>query len=401
MRNWAVSINRTLIFLLLLLLPVQLGKHFFLDFSYLSGVPIDYLAPTLYLTDLLSLALFVLNFQYIKSLFKNIIFIVFLDLVLLNIFFSLSPYLSLYKSLKIMEMVFLFVVFKNFINTKKLDFSKFILVAFSIGAAVEFLLSILQVVYKHAIQGLFYFIGERYFSLSTPDIAKASLNGTEILRAYGSFSHPNSMAGFYILLYFFVLTSKRFSKYIFLKYTFLLLSTALLFCTFAKVPIIIFFVLNLWYVVRNPQAIPCTFCKVSRIVVLALVSAIFLFTQGDAFSLIKRDQLFHDALTIFSQKPLFGTGLGAYLVSQNQFPVKYAYLFLQPVHSILLLYLVEAGLILSAFTLFALIRYFRNNPRNQTYYYLIFVVFLTGGFDHYWLTLQQNMLLLPILFALL
>ena len=44
-------INKILFFLFLLFLPTQLGKHFFLDFSYLSGVRVDYLAPTIYLTD--------------------------------------------------------------------------------------------------------------------------------------------------------------------------------------------------------------------------------------------------------------------------------------------------------------------------------------------------------------
>jgi len=46
-------------YLLILFLPTQLGRHFFFDFSFVSGIRIDYLAPTIYLTDILVLLLFI------------------------------------------------------------------------------------------------------------------------------------------------------------------------------------------------------------------------------------------------------------------------------------------------------------------------------------------------------
>ncbi|MEO6509287.1 MAG: hypothetical protein ABIO02_05005 [Patescibacteria group bacterium] len=392
-------VNQVLIFLFILLLPTQLGKHFFMDFSYLSGVRVDYLAPTLYLTDILALSLIIYNFKFIKPLFKSISFYIFLNVVLLNIFFAINPYISLYKAAKLFELFFLFVVLKNVVENNK--WNEKILIALNIGAGVELLLSLLQLAYKHAIQGPFYYLGERYVNLSMPDIAKTSLNGVEFLRAYGSFSHPNSMAGFNLLLYFFVLTSDRFLKNAVLKYVFMVLSALLIFCSFAKIPIVIFFILNLWYVVRNPSALPCTFCRVSRIIVIAAISSIVLFAKGDPLSLLKRSDLFNNAMTVFSQHILFGTGLGGYVIAQDQFPAKYFYFFVQPVHNIFLLYLAEAGAVLTAVTFYYLIKYFRSHPRNQTYYYLVTIVFLTGSLDHYWLTLQQNMFLLPLLFVLL
>ena len=39
------------------LLPSQLGKHYFFSFSYLSGIRVDYLAPTLYMTDIIAIIL--------------------------------------------------------------------------------------------------------------------------------------------------------------------------------------------------------------------------------------------------------------------------------------------------------------------------------------------------------
>ena len=47
---------------LILLLPSQLGKHFWFDFSQVLGLRIDYLAPTLYLTDVLVIFLLLLWF---------------------------------------------------------------------------------------------------------------------------------------------------------------------------------------------------------------------------------------------------------------------------------------------------------------------------------------------------
>ncbi len=404
--KWKDTISRLLLFSFVLFLPTQLGKHYFMDFSFLSGVRIDYLAATLYLTDILAILLVIFNLKEFTPLLKNKLSYIFLFLLILNIVFSLSPPIAAYKSIKYMEMILVFILFKNFFKNLNHgdgneNSSRLILVGLLIGGVTELFLSILQLIYKHAIQGPFYYLGERYFTLSSPDIAKASLNGVEILRAYGSFSHPNSMAGFYLLIYFFALTYKRFSEDIILKYMTLFVSAALILCSFSKIPIIVFFILNLWYVISNPLEIKCSFCRVSRIVVIGIVSLVFLFTKGDPFTLTKRGDLFSNALTIFYHHPLFGVGQGNYLVAQNSFPIKYSYFFLQPVHNILLLFLVEGGAFLAFFSSFQLIKYFWQYKKSMFFFYLIIPVMITGFFDHYWLTLQQNMLLLPLLFALL
>ena len=50
-----MRLHQKLFWLLILLLPVQLGRHFWPDFSFVLGLKIDYLSPTFYLTDLLVL----------------------------------------------------------------------------------------------------------------------------------------------------------------------------------------------------------------------------------------------------------------------------------------------------------------------------------------------------------
>ena len=51
------NLHRWLFYLLLLLIPTQLGYHFWPDFAFVNGIRVDYLAPTIYLTDLLILGI--------------------------------------------------------------------------------------------------------------------------------------------------------------------------------------------------------------------------------------------------------------------------------------------------------------------------------------------------------
>lgn len=75
-----------LLFLLALAsIPVQLGKFFFFDFSYVLGIPIDYRAPAVYLSDILIIVYILAfteknfkNFHKIFKLRKNFIYSIFL-----------------------------------------------------------------------------------------------------------------------------------------------------------------------------------------------------------------------------------------------------------------------------------------------------------------------------------
>jgi O-antigen ligase len=268
---------------------------------------------------------------------------------------------------------------------------------FFIAGLLELVLVILQFVNKRSIQGVFYFLGERYMTLSTPGIAKATLQGTELLRPYGTFSHPNSLAGFYLLLYFFVLTNKS-TRNNLLKYPLLFISTVLVFFSFSKIAIVTLLILNTLYLMLKINK--CKVCLLAKLTVPIIVGFIFFSAQTDPLSLDKRLALVANAWQTFLNHPLFGVGLGSYLVAQNQFPIKYPYFFLQPVHNIFLLFLSETGIIISGSVLWILIKKIKKTFLT-TNYLLLVAVFITGFFDHYWLTLQQNILLLIYLFSTL
>jgi O-antigen ligase len=384
--------SKILIFLLILFLPTQLGKHFFLPFSYLSGVRVDYLAPTVYLTDIIVALLFLINWKTVVSFFMKKKVLIIFGLLFLNIIFAPLKFISLYQYLKIVELLTVFVIFSQI----KIG-EKTVLFGFLTAGGVELILSLLQLSYKRSLQGVFYWLGERYFTESAAGAAKASLAGVEFLRPYGTFSHPNSLAGFYLLVYFFVLTDKKFNKLPFLKYFSLFIFSALVLVSFSKVAIVTFLILNTLYLILNTKAV-CKICSLGRVFLLIVAGLVFLQATADPLTLEKRLELLKNASVIIHQQPIFGVGLGNYLLAQNQFTSKYFLFFNQPVHNIFLLFFAEVGLPLAIFILYQLLLVFKK--RLFTIYYLLFTIFITGFFDHYWLTLEQNFLLMGVVFGL-
>jgi len=384
------KLNNALLFLFLLLLPTQFGKYFFFDFSFVNGVRVDYLAPAVYLTDIIVFFLVILNLKQVIKFLKRRFFFFFLFFLILNVVFSLSPPISLWRLVKIVEFLALYAVFaKNKLGEKN------ILFAFLIGAVFELFLAGGQLLTKHSLGGVFYFFGERTLSLATPGVAKASLGGVEMLRPYSTFSHPNSMGGFYLLLYFFVLSRKKFNQFLILKSLFLLFSSSLLFLSFSKTAIITYLLINILYLVSNVK-VKCRLCFAAKIFTPFVLSLIFFQAKTDPYNLQKRLELVRNSLSIIAKHPLFGTGIGNYILAQSRFPTRYYNFLNQPVHNIFLLVVAEVGLPVLAIALFMGKKIGKFLFQKQILY-LVLTVFFTGLMDHYWLTLEQNFLLLSTL----
>lgn len=381
-------------FLFCFLLPTQLGKHFFFDFSYLGGVRIDYLAPTLYLTDIFALLLILLNYKTVFLFFRKKVFLWLLFLFCVNAFFALSKPLFFYRFIKLFEVFALFAVFKKQFPKYK----KTIIGGFALSVFFQTVLVIAQFISRHSLQDIWYFFGERYFSLATPGIAKASLQGNEILRAYGTFSHPNSLAGFFLLIYLFFLINNSITNNL-IKYVTLTLCSLIIFLSFSKNAILVFLFLNTWYFFKEKQS--CRVCTLAKILSPLLLAVIFLSAQTDPLSFQKRITLMTQSLTIISQHFFSGVGLGNYLLAQYAFPIKYSYFFLQPVHNIYLLLSAETGLVISIFFSVHIFNMLKKYWHIMSVFLILVAVLLTGLSDHYWLTLQQNTLLLGVLFGII
>ena len=390
-------INKILFFLFLLLIPTQFGKHFFLAFSYLSGVRVDYLAPTIYLTDIIIFLLAIANSKIVFKFFKNKKILISLFFLLINILFSRLPIISFYWFLKTIELLIIFFLAKKILTTLK---EKYILIALFISSLFQLFISLTQLINKHSVQGIFYYFGERLLTLSTPGVAKASIQGAEFLRPYGTFSHPNSLAGFFLLLYFFVLTYKKFNRYLAIKYLLLFISSILVFISFSKTAIACYLILNTYHLLLNTK-LNCKICKIARIIVVFIVSLIFLSATTDPLTVNKRIELMKNSIEIIFKNPLFGVGIGSYLIEQAKFSSKFYLFFNQPVHNIFLLFIAETGLIIGGFILYQLINRLIRAHLKKEQWILIFVIIFTGFFDHYWLTLQQNFLLMGLIMGVI
>ena len=76
--------------------------------------------------------------------------------------------------------------------------------------------------------------------------------------------------------------------------------------------------------------------------------------------------------------------------------------FYQPVHNILLLAMAETGILGFGFFLWLVVKTLvvAWQKGEKALIYSLLIIFLTGLFDHYWLTLQQGQLMLTLVFGL-
>lgn len=389
-------IKNILLFLFLFFLPTQLGKHIFFDFSYIFGIRIDYLAPTIYITDILAAILIITYRKHVLTLFQNKRFFIFCFLISLSIFFSTLIPISLYRFVKIFELLALLIIFKK-VTIKP----GVVLWGFFAGVIVQTVLVILQFLSKQSLQGVFYWLGERMFILSTPGVAKASLEGVEILRPYGTFSHPNSLGGFYLLVYVFFLFSKIEFRPTFVKNILLFCSTLLIFFSFSKSSLLVFIIVNILFVFFNIRKSTCSFCLLSRVFGLIVLGLFFTTATADPNSLGKRVELIEWSLALIAARPLFGVGPGAFVYAAQNFKSMYPYVSPQPVHNIILLLISELGLIGGTVALFNMVAFIAKYRNHLVFIACILVILATGMTDHYWISLQQNWILVGVLLGVL
>lgn len=399
-----------LIYLLtLLLLPTQLGKHFWPSASFISGIRIDYLSPTFYLTDLLILVLlipvFIKSFRngLLKKAVKNtnalkITFIV-VTFLLINILLSQNKFVSLYGALKICEFIFFAFLTREII--KKFNISSLVSI-FSISIIVQSAISISQYINQGSLGGIFYFLGERSFSGATPGIANVSLDGDLILRAYGTFSHPNVLAGFLLLFLVFILfnLSLKRSQDI-LPVVSIILGTTALFLTFSRIPILLWIISIFIFIISRIKVGFKEKIMLASLIIIALITSIVFyapfyirFMQTSFFeeSFALREKLILDGFASFFRSPVIGVGLNNYFSSTVLYSNT---LVLQPVHNIFILILIQTGIIGFIFSIWGLYKTYKKILAKKIIYLklIFFWILLIGFFDHYLLTLQQGQLM--------
>jgi O-antigen ligase len=396
---------------LLLLLPTQLGRHFWPAEAYLFGLKIDYLSPTLYFQDLLLLPLFVfLVKKSWKNLFsekKHLISSGLYALIaFLNIGLSPTPLVAFFSWLRLTELLLLGIyASQNIVRV-------FSLLGRTLPMALifEFFLSLAQFLGQSSVGGPFWLLGERTFTIFTPGIARGSWMGEVFLRPYGTFSHPNSLAGFTLVALILLLGKKKLAAFDQLAIS---LGLALLLLTFSRTAWLAAFVLGMIFLLGRLKA---GFFKKfslwhfpSLVIILSLPLLAYFFSRTtiDTSSFLVRRELAEFALEEVRRNPLVGLGAGHFIISLSQNRPVWQWLYwLQPVHNIFLLVAVETGFLgLSFFGylvfggLFRLLKKAKEGGAQSVLFALGALLF-TGLFDHYWLTLIQNQLLFALVSGL-
>ncbi len=411
------------LFLFLLLIPTQLGKHFWPEWSYVLGIRIDYLSPTLYLLDVIWLVGLIFNFQF--SIFKqfkkllNFKTILILGFVGVNILMAVSPWVAIYKWLRIGQIYLTWVYFRK---NKTLIKEKLIKVI-PCWIIFESLLAVAQMAKNGSLNGIFYWFGERSFSFNTIGIAQMSVLGRGLIRAYGTFSHPNSLAGFLlvsIMLFLWLkpsalrappLTQPEGGQAgrLFWWGVFWLGIVGIMVSGSRTIWVLTLILLLgfLFKTMKNKANIIVLFLLflVTAVFTLRLVNMEYQLSDflggWDSDGIGKRMQLNLAGMKMIKESPLFGIGAGNFLVRLPEFQKNNGIFWLQPVHNIFILLVSEVGLLGLGLLIFKFqFSIFKNKKIDKIFYLIFGVILISGMVDHYWLTLPQNVWLLMLVLSI-
>lgn len=357
-----------LLSLLIFCLPFQLGYHFWPAWSFVSGFRIDYLSPTIYVTDLLVIAYILVCRPKLPKAF-SLLFIIF---ALLNTIFSSPTALTFFSWLHLS----LYLVLFFSLRTEK-DLIAKIQKPLLLSTILIISIELLQFVKQSSLGGVFYFLGERPFNSALPNIAKLEIYGKFLVRPYSTFSHPNSLAGYLLVLY---LLMPHLRKLIVLG----------ILLTFSKAAILTFLLIQ----------IPKRFYKTNLIILTIISLSPLIFTLLpvpfiQSSSILSRLYSGPLALPILLKNTLFGVGLNNYIPSLSSIlPASHTFISsLQPIHSVPLLILSELGLVGFISIVIVTKNFLTLNSQ------LLIILAATAAVDHYWWTLPQNKLILVLILA--
>ncbi len=390
-------------------LPFQIGGLLRADTLYSSGFFNPYLSFQFYISDLfLLVGILLLSISYVlgrRTTFRfgdrRLLFplVLFSLVALLSVFLSVDYVNSLFYLLRICEFLLLYFLFLNrvILLDKVLKLMIFVLVFVS-------LIGISQYILQHSL-GLT-FIGEPVVSAEMLGAAKIAIFDSEVLRAYGTFPHPNIFAGYLVFGVLAALYLVKKAKGIKRSYLFLALG---IFClalilTFSRSAFLaLFAALVLYYVISNIKiSLKYILLSLALVVffVLLLDLSSVLSTRifvGDTAGSLERSQFLDISKEMFVDKP-FGVGIGNFTyVMQDYSSSKLLPWKFQPVHNMYLLVLNELGmqgLLVFAWFLVSLLLFLTQKLKDRGLSHFLLAlylgIFVIGVFDHYLFSIYQG-----------
>jgi len=300
--------------------------------------------------------------------------------VLISSFFATDFDVSLLYLWRFIEGFFVYILLLSGVFDLKKIMKIFVAVMI-----FEAVLGIFQFVFQHSL-GLS-LLGEPFLDLQIKGIASTTVFGEKLLRAYGTFSHPNVFAMFLVFAIYFCLFLKMRARVLIS----LILSFALVF-TFSRTGFLAagLGIVGFLFLKKNT--------KYLRIGILFLVLLVVLlalrFILDDDSALVERWRLFLIAKDMFFHNP-FGVGAGNFTLVMSEYSdIKLLPWNYQPVHNIFILAFAELGFF-GGVILISLIM------KRSTLMLPLWLIFIVGAsFDHYFLTLYQGQMLFVLFLAL-
>ncbi len=396
------KLESVLFFLTILFLPTQFGKHFWPDFASIYSLRIDYLSPVIYFWDLLVLALWSISlfniFSKGKKLYLNPAYFLVFSLFLLTQIFSLFEAVNPLAGLVSLKEYLMAGLFGLYLASSSFSFYKKPLTRALISGLIFIcLLALIQFLIGSSVG--FWVLGERELRLDNPLVSKFNFYDKIFLRPYATFSHPNSLAGYLVVVLPLMLYLLRLTKPVF-KLMLSLFIASTIFITFSRTGLILIAVYLFFAFKRFWKILIILGILIAPVAFVRLASV---FTY-DSLAVLRREELTEYSLYLFSLHPLFGVGLNNFInvLAADRVLIGTSR-FLQPVHNIFLLVLSETGIfgLFSLMLIFALS--FLSNLRSslgRILNSLLLMVIFLSLFDHYFLTLPQNLRLLFLIFGL-
>lgn len=407
-KRFAISLRRGLfpVFLLTVFWQTRFafwGRHQIYDYSI----------PFIYLGDLFVLVFLCVSFwekrNWLTSWLRRNIWALMLFVAMVVVVFIPAGDLVntvgfVYRVVKLL----VFFIFSIYVTSfwGKAGYNR-IVGLISVGLVPIVLIAVLQVLLGESIGSRLMGIWE--FSSQLPGIATVRIGGEMILRAYGTFPHPNVMGGVLaaILIYWFVRWQKN-TESRGLNGFFICIFGLGLLLTFSRgawlgaIGVVLYLELS-----RRFQTSQLRVRKrwgliilAGTILTLALIAPrVIQVVNEDQLSVTRRVELNNVALRIIKEHPFFGVGVNQFVYYVSEYWGNFSISrFVQPVHNIFLLVFAESGMVggvlFMGFGLILVQKVRKIIPYEIGAMWL--VVAITGLFDHYWLTVQAGLIFITL-----
>lgn len=460
--------ERILIILFLATFALNIRKVFLTPYSFLNGTFNEYMTPSFSWADMLMITVIIiytikwLNGQVnrpdnakntnnvlgyksnktssiarlsLVASHETFLLYIFTAWVSVSILWSSYKPIAIYRVFSILLIILFFIIALR--KLKNYSWQKMTILGLLANGLFQSILGMFQFLRDRSLG--WRFMGESIVSPDLTGVAKIILAGEKHIRAYGTFPHPNVLAGF-LLIPIFILLAEILERSKFehrlpnkvsqetLLHNFstisLVVSLGIIFFGFALtfsrsafLGLIIGLLAILWIKLRTsnghfkPTSVQSLKAK-TFLIPLLILTIFFIGTRNSSFfslqSLGERNVYKDVAYETISGHPIAGVGLGQFVYAEFQKHPDLESWQYQPVHNIYLLIFSElgaVGLILFLLFLFSIFLKLGNgiDPRlTNYYYYCIIISFLViAFFDHYFWDIKIGVITFILALSLL